>query len=375
MAKAAPTPELAKSFLQGIRVYDVANIATVEIIPKFKFLLYTIPDSVWNHYAQIYDSASLARIIEEEFLYSFQKEDYSQLKQLAEQLLKDYQSDEVSAFEYFTSKMDSLSLLVKRADSLLDLSNPNPKELSQKDHPKVEIIVADKDTFKIAFDSLSEFYRYFADSILARNPSFSVPPDTVFYNLRQEAQRIYRLIDSIYKHIEAKNYFKEFELSLRNFSEYLNLLSRGINLYKEYFEKYSKLWKEYLDLYKEYLNEHTPEGKDQRKSLEKKYKLKMEELEKEFNKMQQRINKDLKELEQEMEKLKKRNQSQLKQNKEKVFDDTTDKESLNYHNLAQLVEKYNKFVNKLIYMKKQIEMEILKDLQEKGYINVEVPQN
>ncbi|MFN3269535.1 MAG: hypothetical protein ACK42G_03000, partial [Candidatus Kapaibacteriota bacterium] len=93
------TPEAYKNVLSKTGTYEIANIAVKEIIPKFKFLLSTIPDSIWIEYETKYDSVKLSMKIEEQIQKFISSENISSYETLANELMKNYRSVDIPAFE------------------------------------------------------------------------------------------------------------------------------------------------------------------------------------------------------------------------------------------------------------------------------------
>ncbi|MFN3781923.1 MAG: hypothetical protein ACK4SO_07085, partial [Candidatus Kapaibacteriota bacterium] len=100
--------DIVPKILRTIGVDELSNIATYEIIPKFKFLLEAIPDSIWREYESKYDSNAIYSMIEKNFLDIFDEEQIGDYYDLAQNLMKDSSDTSIPPFERFQSKIDSI---------------------------------------------------------------------------------------------------------------------------------------------------------------------------------------------------------------------------------------------------------------------------
>lgn len=388
----SPSKAQNENVLLKIGAYDIANIAVYEIIPKFKFLLSTIPDSVWKFYEMQYDSVVLAKKIDDSFKNFFESDDAKDYEFLADEIMKDYQTTEIPRFEYFQNKLDSLRISLQRLDSLakllkveftFDTFNPEfiVADSSYKDL-LVDLTITNEDsqdTFNVKFDQLANFYRYFSDSVLKRIPNYPAINDSLVQSMMDVAKRFQHFGDSLYRSFRRlklnKSFFDSlFQVELNKLGElfsgsidYLENFTKLWHLFEEYLKMTYKIWNEYLQMYDNFWREYAKENEKNRKNLEKKYQKKLKEFEMKFKQLENEYRKHFQQLEKEYRNFEKKfKNGTLLNEKVRTFD---------YQRLKTLMGKHYKFVNSLIAMKKQIEMEILKDLQEKGYINVEVPQN
>ncbi|MCX7908433.1 MAG: hypothetical protein N2560_02805 [Ignavibacteria bacterium] len=347
-------------------VYEISNIANYEIIPKLKFALPTIPDSVWLEYEIKYDSTKLSKQFEEIFNKNFSEEEMLDYEKLAQHLMKDYVPSEIPRFEFFQNKMDSLKLESRLVDSLISeayklftmVPKPLLPDIPNIDSIEKEILKNFKDAKslkeKVPIDSLIKFHLHFADSILSKSlltpksfPELEIP-----------------LLDTA-------NYFdlKDLNQYLKRGKELFNFFKEYSKFLQKYFEQQSKLVKEYVDLLKKYTPDNLKRKEKLPKNLEKEYDKKMKDLQKKMEKLQKEYEIKFKEFEQKYKEIEKKF-------REKTIFYREDKPDLySFPKLKNLISKHYKFINGLIVLKKQIEIEIIQDLQRKKFINVEVPQN
>lgn len=349
-----------KEVFTSIGVYDIANIANYEIIPKLKFVLPTIPDSVWVEYEIQYDSAKLSQRFENIFSNYFNQNEIADYQKLAKSLMQDYFDTSLPRFEYFLNKMDSIRIFIKDADTILSKFKIGKLSELQIDFPKqlnldslvneaVQSFIQGKAGTKIApTDSLAKFYQYFADSILKK--------------YFQEPKPFPEIPQFHYNPFLYFN-FDDFNRYLKENQEYLNHLKEQAKILNDYISRQGKILKEYQDLLKKYLKDLSSKKNKSQKELDKKLK----ELQNKFEQLNEEFEKKFKDLEKKYKHFEQRF-NDINLNRERNSEDS-------YTKLKNLVEKHNKFINNLILVKKQIEMEILQDLQKKGFINVEVPQN
>ncbi|MEJ5285973.1 MAG: hypothetical protein CH6_4073 [Candidatus Kapaibacterium sp.] len=396
------TPEAYKNVLSKTGTYEIANIAVKEIIPKFKFLLSTIPDSIWIEYETKYDSVKLSMKIEEQIQKFISSENISSYETLANELMKNYRSVDIPAFEYFQSKMDSIQLLITRLDTLENyLRNENSskflpfeifiQDVDSTNNLELKIYSEEsKDTILITPNNLQDLFSYLLSSFISKDSALLKNANLINREFLTNLKNSISFVDSMNKilysmlnsdsFIKSKILFRDslFKITLDSLDEiisesqkYLENSTKYYKLFQEYLDKSLGIWKNYFELYTKYWDELLKQKGKKDKEIEKKYQKKMKELEKKMKQLENEYRRKFKELEGTYNSSTKRNNlGKMRQNE--TFDT---KSTITLPELKQLVENHYKFVNSLIVLKKQIEMEILKDLKEKGYIVVEVPQN
>ncbi len=353
----------AKKIFDAIGLYEIANIGTFEIVPKLKFVLFPIPDSIWAEYEVKYDSATLSKQFETDFYKFFKEFEIEEYNKLVLEIMKNYQTEEIPRFEYFLNKMDSLRAVIYALDSLFFYFRRNPLENIEQNYINFDSIEkeifeklsdGDKNILETRSSEMENFYKYFTDTVLKRTffyPDISpeipfLPSDTSLY-------------------LDFSNLGKY----LKGAKEFLNYITEYSKLLSEYKSKYSELLKEYLNIRLKYAQELKTKGYQSQKELKKKYNKKTKELQNRFERSNKDFQMKLNKFEQKYKNLEK------KKNKDLIFRNESNRNQYNYHNLKVLIENHYKFLDKLIALKKQIEVDIIRDLQIRGFINVEVPQN
>jgi len=381
-----------KQILFKIGAYDVSNIATKEIIPKFSFLLPSIPDSVWNEFEQRYDSVKISQLIEKNFMKFFDSAEIKKYKLFSDELLKNRKPTDLPQFEDFLLQVDSLSEYLNSIDSILALSM-QLQSLYIKPFFKEDTTSEDIKNIKpLEIDSLRKFYNYFQDSVLNSIPPYNPFLDTELGPLFEDRGRAKpKWLDSIDNEFRKKLFrkpprmklldslssfrnlpfdtsfylhFNDFRLLLKMDKELMDLFKQGSQLMIEVFKSISDLIKDYIEVFKEWRDE-IKQGKDE-KALDKKYEKRLKEIEKKYKKREEELKKKFKEYEKYYKEFEKRHK-ELSSKEPPIRE-------MSVSELQSLFDKHYKFVNSLIQMKKSIEFDILQELKRKGYIN-EVPQN
>lgn len=345
--------DVVPKILQTIGADELSNIAIFEIIPKFKFLLASIPDSIWKEYEAKYDSNAIYNKIEKNFLDFFDEKQIDDYYKLAQNLMKDYSYTDIPPFEYFQSKMDSLNALL---DTLLNspLFPPSFNQKYSRNEREIIDSILNSLTAYLRIDTndvVIKFRNHFVDSLLKR------------YFFSNQHRKDFNHFDTNNKNEDMDGLSKiDLNNLLKNWDKYFTIYSESVKIIFEYFDTYLRLFEELEKLFKNYLEEHSKTPPKKQQELEKKFQKKMKELERKNKELEKKIETRLKQLQ-------KKRQSLLNENNIE-FPNRTQQEKL-----KRLLEKHYKFINSLITMKKQIEIEIIEDLQKKNYIKVEVPQN
>jgi hypothetical protein len=376
-AQQTQTPKpVVNDIILTIGADEIANVARVDIIPKLRFLLQPIPDSLWERFEFQYDSAKIYLDIAKSFTQHFDPKQAQEYYDLAQKLMRERIDTSISKFEYFLERMDSLDILIQQADSMLKHSENIEIELFQKIKPffkespyqrYYDSIL--KSTKPLNLDSLKMLY--FPDSLIKNNRlKILYYPDTLVIEFIRPDSIIFRFkpeMDSIFKRYPIDSNLMKF--NIKSFIDtsifYLNSFKELANFYVEYIDSIKAYWNKSINLMKKYF-----EGAQKQKIKEKDLK----ELEKQLNKLSKDFEKLIEKLNKKYNKLQQkydlRPQVESKRPNETI-EEYLERYELEFHlpEMKKLIENHKEFIKELLKMKKQIEQDILKELKERGYIN------
>ncbi len=379
---------------------DIANIAKLDIIPKLRFLLFTLPDSVWGKYEIEYDSAKLYMEISKNLQSHFSPQEAQKYYHMAQILLEDFTDTSYSKFEYFLSKMDSLDLVKAETDSLIDKPRKEILELERNffnklidslkiklffkiDTIRIRPLTEDKilkndfcDSLRTVFHNLdSLLLKYFGISLKwdsLRKEFYLFPPyqsDTFNFELKLPDTLIFRerkiFPDSATKFLflDTSNFIfnlKELENYSKKLKEYSNLLNEYFKLWELYIDSLSSYYRNSFELLRKFSSNES-KNKETEKELEK--------LTKEFEQFYKSLLEEYKNLLKKYKYELEINKELLNKEIEKWNFDLGSQLGLQIDELKRLMQKHKEFIEDLSKMKKQIEIEILNDLKNRGYIN------
>lgn len=377
---------------------EIANIAKNEIFPKLRFLLHTLPDSVWDKYETEYDSAKLYLEISKNLQSHFSTSEAQKYYQIAQNLLMNFNDTSIPKFEYFLSKMDSLEMFKAITDSLLDKSGKEYLELERKlfnklydsliiklfhkiDKTKIESPQKDIQMKKDLWDSLglvfknldSLFLEYFGRSFKwdsLRKEFYLFPPyqsDTFNFELKLPDTLIFR-DGQIFSDSTTQFLFLDtsgFKLNLKKLENY----SQRLKEYSKFLNEYFKLWKLYIDSLLSYYRKSFEliRKYSSNESINKQIEQEIEKLTKEMEEFTKKIEKEyLKLFEKYKNEFEMENQLFYKKDE---FEHQLSNLNLEIEELNTLLKKHKELIEDLVKLKKQIEIEILNDLKKRGYIN------
>ncbi len=346
--------DVVPKILHTIGANQIANIATYEIIPKFKFLLVSIPDSIWDEYESKYDSSTIYAQIEKELINSFDERQIEEYYKLAQNLMQDFNNDNIPPFEYFLSMINSLDTLVDSLSKMQLFHSTLDETYVQPEHQKINSILNPLlQFFKIDTSNLKiSFKNDFLDSLLEK----------YFYHQHNEEEHKQSDTNE-YENTANESLSKvDFNKLLKNWDEIYKVYSESLKILFEYYDNYIKLFTELENLFNNYLKEDTKTPNKKQLEFEKRFQKKLKELERKNKELEKKIKSKLK---------------QLEKKKQSILNGTIIKlpNKTQVENLKRLLKQHYKFTNSLITMKKRIEFEIIEDLQKKNYIQSEVPQN
>ena len=372
------TPQpFVKDIILTIGADEFANVARDEIIPKLRFLLSTIPDSLWNRFESEYDSAKTFLHISKAFSKHFDPKEAEEYYKLAQKLMKEPIDSSLSKFEHFLDKMDSVEKYIQQVDSMLKYSK---KLRFQHLQPN-----SDYDRYQKYVDSVVKFFKEFKpdspeiltfDDSLFKKYRFRFPhypdslkieflhPDTLRFHFKPET------LDSILKKSPPldTNYLKiDIKSSIDLVNVYLQTIQELTKFYLEYIDSLRTFWNKSLKMINKYIEE-AQKQKSKVKEL-KDVEIEFKKYSKEFDQLNKQFIKRYEDL------LQGFNKRMKNQSKSSTTPNENIKKLIQEKNLEiqlekfkQLFKDHKKFLEEMLKLKKQIESDILNELKERGYI-------
>ncbi|MCX7879741.1 MAG: hypothetical protein N2517_03680 [Ignavibacteria bacterium] len=285
---------------------ELAKIASDQVVPNFRYLLPTIPDSFWAKIEKDYDSAKVVSEFASTFSNIFENHEITQYSEIAELIMSGYRNRDVARFQFFFERMDTLSVTLDTLDKLFTKIG--------------EFIVLP--LLSLLGDSLKIYSSRNSDSILLDLKIDSATFQKEILEAKKLAEKLIKKIQKLTKEFTNKWRSKENreEIETKDLEKF----------FEEFMKELKEVEKEIEGFIKKFKNEFETQKKRRKTRAETKKETNIDDKKKDLNKI------------------------------EIDFGVLT--------SFRNILRKHNEFVDSLIKIKKRIEFDILNRLKVEGYI-------